>query len=256
MTKFHRETQKCYYEDAYLRECHAQIVKVGVDYIELDRTVAYPEGGGQESDHGVIEAPGWLQVRFVHARKMYASKVHIPDMHDVGIGGVIEHVVHEQDSGLLEKLHPGMPVVVRIDVDRRARLSLSHTASHLVYLAVSKIRPEAIARTLGCHIRPIAARFDFGINNRFMPDELEEIEKVANAYVARNGSVHLCAHPEYSDARYWVCEGEVIPCGGTHIGSTGSIGPLILHRRSLGKGKERIACEFSRAALQIDAFHN
>ncbi|HTV85090.1 MAG TPA: alanyl-tRNA editing protein [Dyella sp.] len=255
MNKFHRATRKCYYEDPCLYDCMACVIKVGPDYVELDRTVAYPEGGGQESDHGVIIAPDGLQIRFVHARKMYVTKVHIPDMPEVGVDGVVEHVVHDQDRALIEKLRPGMPVMLRIDVVRRSRLSLSHTASHLVYLGVSKVRPDAMARTLGCHIRTTAARFDFAVDNRFTLEELAEIQNIANGFVARNGSVNLYAHPEYPDARYWECEGEVIPCGGTHIGSTGAIGSLVLQRKSLGKGKERVACEFGQAVLKTEAFH-
>jgi alanyl-tRNA synthetase len=52
--KFERRTQKLYYEDFFLSEAAAKIVKVGPDYIELDATVAYPEGGGQEADQGTI----------------------------------------------------------------------------------------------------------------------------------------------------------------------------------------------------------
>ncbi|GLQ51646.1 hypothetical protein ACFFJT_15500 [Dyella flava] len=255
MNKFDRATRKYYYDDAHLSECSARVVKIGGDYIELDETVAYPEGGGQESDHGVIVSLEGFEIRFVHVRKMYTTRVHIPDMPDIGVDGVIEHVVHDDDKGLLEKLRLGMPVVVRIDVMRRARLSLSHTASHLVYLGVSEVRPDAVAGTLGCHIRSDAARFDFAVSSRFLPDELAEIERLANAFVTRNSRIHMYAHAEYRDARYWECEGRVIPCGGTHIDSTTPIGSISVRRKSMGSGKERIACEFAQAMPEIDAFH-
>lgn len=256
MNKFERITSKRYYEDPRLYECAAGVVKIGRDYVELDTTVAYPEGGGQESDQGVIVAIDGLAIRFVHARKVYTTKIHIPDMPDIRVDGVIEHIVHDDDKGLLEKLSPGMPVIVRVDVVRRARLSLSHTASHLLYLGVANIRPDAVARTLGCHIRVDAARFDFAVESRFQPAELLEIERLANALVASDSRITMRSHPFHRDARYWECEGQVIPCGGTHIESTRSIGPIVVRRKSMGSGKERIACEFSQAALEADVFHS
>ncbi|GAB2580180.1 alanyl-tRNA editing protein [Dyella jejuensis] len=256
MDKFKRTTRKLYYDDAYLCKCPARITKIGSDYIELDATVAYPEGGGQESDHGFIVSIDGIGVRFIHARKVYTTKINIHDFPDIRVDGVIEHVVHEEDRELLGQFHAGMEVVVQIDVRRRACLSLSHTASHLIYMAISKVRPDAVARTLGCHIGTGTARFDFAVEDRVSPEQLAEIERLANALVRRNSTIRVYPHPEHADARYWECEGEVIPCGGTHIDSTALVGRLIVRRKSMGKGKERIACEFSDAVLKTEAYHS
>lgn len=256
MNKFKRTTRKLYYEDGYLSECTAHVVKTGSDYIELDMTVAYPEGGGQEADHGVIATSEGFEIRFIHVRKAYATKIRIKDMPEVAVDGVIEHVVHGDDREWIEKFRPGMPVVLRIDVERRARLSLSHTASHLLYLGVTKVRPDAVARTLGCHIRTDAARFDFAVETRLSSEDLVKIEQVANALVVRDSRVRMYSHPDHPDARYWECDEQIIPCGGTHIDSTASVGPMTIRRKSLGKGKERIACEFAESILEMNAFHS
>ena len=52
--KLDRRTRKLYYDDFFLSRADARVVKVGPDVIELDATVAYPEGGGQEADHGTL----------------------------------------------------------------------------------------------------------------------------------------------------------------------------------------------------------
>lgn len=52
------ETEQLYIEDSYLKEFDATVVRTGPRFVVLDRTAFYPEGGGQPSDHGTLEAGG------------------------------------------------------------------------------------------------------------------------------------------------------------------------------------------------------
>lgn len=255
MLSFSRCTDKLYYSDTFLSRAIVRISKIGSDYIELDATIAYPEGGGQEADVGTLTLADGSAIRFIHARKMYGQRVKIPDFPDIQTGGVIEHVIHPDDLHHLAHLENGDEVRIDIDTQRRAQLSLSHTASHLLYLGVCKIRPDAVAWTLGCHIRPDSARFDFGVSHRFTPEQVGAIEQIANDFVARGNAVLTYAHPEYVDARYWQCEGNTIPCGGTHIGKTSPIGRIAVRRKSMGSGKERLSCQFAEARFDTASFH-
>jgi Ser-tRNA(Ala) deacylase AlaX len=255
MSNFTRATRKLYYLDPYLYQAAAVVIKVGSDFVELDATVAYPEGGGQESDLGTLTLADATVIRFVHARKMYGHRVNVPDCPDVLAGGIVEHVVHPEDVPQLARLRMGEVLTVSIDTLRRARLSLSHTASHLLYLGVGATRADALAWTLGCHIRPDAARFDFGVSERFTAEDVQAIERIANAYVTRDAQVSTSSHPEHADVRYWKCEGQTIPCGGTHLSHTAPIGPLAVRRKSMGAGKERLSCQFERAAFDVTRFH-
>ncbi len=53
-------TELLYYQDAYLTECDARVVRVDEDGIVLDRTVFYPVGGGQP---GVSVSCAWMMAR-------------------------------------------------------------------------------------------------------------------------------------------------------------------------------------------------
>ncbi len=254
--KFERQTAKLYYSDFFLSQTQARIVKVGPDFIELDATVAYPEGGGQDADTGTIELDDGRSLRFIWTKRMYAHASGLATFPDVQLGGVIWHMIDPAQQALLPSITPGSSVTVRIDIERRARLSLSHTASHLLYLSVGQHRPEAIQDTLGCHLKTDGARFDFSINTRFTAEDLARIEATANAYVQRNVAITVSAHPQACDERLWHCEDQTMPGGGKHLESTGAIGPLTIRRKGLGAGKERISCTFAQASPDLLPYHS
>jgi len=52
------DTERLYVDDSYLREFDATVVRSGPRFVVLDRTAFYPEGGGQPTDHGTLEAGG------------------------------------------------------------------------------------------------------------------------------------------------------------------------------------------------------
>ena len=245
-----RETEKLYYSSPYLTSCVARVVRIGQDYIELDKTIAFPEGGGQEADHGEITS-GDLKFRFFHAKKMYGMPAHLPNLPDITVGGVIWHMVTPEDQPRLKELQQGQEVIVQIDARRRAWLALSHTASHLVYLGIGAHRPDAIGATLGCHIKIDAARFDFSVAERFQIDEIDAISATANELITRNLPIEVYSDSQYPDARYWRCDGQTIPCGGLHLSTTTPIVKLTVRRKSLGAGKERISCEFPQATIDL-----
>ena len=56
-------TEEIFRHDAYARTAEAQVVAVGEDGIELDRTIFYPEGGGQPSDQGTVSGVAVVDVR-------------------------------------------------------------------------------------------------------------------------------------------------------------------------------------------------
>lgn len=253
--KLNRRTKKLYYSDFYLSQTEAKIVKIGDDFVELDATVAFPEGGGQEADQGTIALSDGRRLRFVWAKKIYGNLSGLPEFPDVQVDGVIWHMIHPDDQSMLAQLVLGESVSVAIDIERRARLTLSHTASHLLYLGIGKHRPDAIKSTLGCHIKIDGARFDFGVAERFTTEDIGKIEVSANEFVIKNSPITMSAHPVEPDARVWHCENHTIPCGGTHLDHSAPVGLLQVRRKGLGAGKERISCTFSDAIIDLAKYH-
>lgn len=117
----------------------------------------------------------------------------------------------------------------------------------MLYVAIGEVRPDVIPGTIGCHIRPGSARFDFFTKLRFTSENVSAIQELASSISEKNLEIFITANNEVPDARIWCCESYKIPCGGTHISSTNPIGNLVVRRKSLGTSKERLSCEFPNA---------
>jgi alanyl-tRNA synthetase len=73
------DTRRLYYEDAYIKEFTAQVLRVSGNRVVLSQTAFYPEGGGQPADHGSLKFKG--------------GKCRVVDVQKAG--GVIVHFVED-----------------------------------------------------------------------------------------------------------------------------------------------------------------
>jgi Ser-tRNA(Ala) deacylase AlaX len=249
-TIFSRFTQRIYNKHPLLTYAKAKIIKIGKNYIELDKTIAYPEGGGQESDVGTITLiDPQISLSFNYVQKMYTNTLILENFPEIQANGVIWHHIIQEDQEKLLMLKEGQEVIIHIDKERRAKLSISHTASHILYMAVQTHRPQAIQHILGCHIKPDGARFDFQ-TDKFTEQDLKNITESCKEIVQNNYTIANQEHIENEDARYWVCNNITIPCGGTHIDQTDMVGEMNIKRKNLGASKERLSCTFEKADFQ------
>lgn len=249
--KFHRKTRKLFYENQVMFSCKTSFIKNVNGWLEFRDTVAFPEGGGQDSDVGIVTKDD-IRIRFTGAKRLYAHYPRLEGFPDIQVDGVILHRVHEDDIEKIGFLKEGDLVEIEIDARRRFENSLSHTASHLLYVAIGEVRPDVISETIGCHIRAGSARFDFFTKLRFTSEHVSAIQEAASFLSKQNLEVFIAANNEIADARTWCCGNYKIPCGGTHISSTSPIGNLVVRRKSLGASKERLSCEFPNAKDAID----
>ena len=237
-------TKLLYYDDAYLKEFDAEILKITeLDNrygVVLNRTAFYPLGGGQPADKGVIKSEHG-EIRVVDVRMEKGAIVHFADE-------------------IIGQLAEGDHVKGVIDWTRRFALMRVHTAAHLMSEAVRKVvgRPLAI---VGSGIDVDKARLDLA-HDRSLGPLLSEIENVANQVVKENRPVEIEITPREEAENYVAKFHEslkILPpqvqkvriveiknwhacaCGGIHVKTTGEIGVIkVLRRMSKGKGVERI----------------
>ena len=223
-------------EDAYLRTAAARVVAVSERGIELDRTVFYPQGGGQAGDTGTLLLASGERVAIVDTRK----------------GEGPDRVLHVPATGA-PLPGPGEPVTMEIDWPRRYRLMRLHTALHLMSCVIT-------APVTGGNIVPDKARLDFDIDLSQL--NAERIERETNALIAAGAvtetvwitDAELDAQPELvktmsvapprgaGRVRLLKIPGiDLQPCGGTHVAIVAEIeGIRVLRIRSEGRHNKRV----------------
>ena len=136
------KTKKLYYEDNYLSSCVATVIDIDTEKgIVLDQTVAYPEGGGQVSDIGVITI-GKHNIPFFNCQKGIGKVLYLDDFPVVKVDTRIYHKVADDDY-LLFKI--GDIVTISIDIHQRIKATLYHSATHVALMALKKDIPNNIA---------------------------------------------------------------------------------------------------------------
>ena len=230
-------TDDLFRQDAYLRECSAQLTAVTEAGIVLDRTVFYPLGGGQAGDSGVLLLADGTELAIVDTRKGKDAEGNATSD--------IVHVLAPGQEALLAALAPGTTVTARIDWERRHRMMRLHTTSHLLCHVV----PQLVN---GCSITPDYARLDFAMTDPLDKEQLTAAiaTLVAAAHpltVASISDEELDANPNLVKSmsvqpprgtgriRTIRIGGEggaplidLQPCGGTHVANTAEIGAIVV----------------------------
>jgi len=242
------ETQMLYYEDAYLREFEARVLRVlDNKYVVLEKTAFYPEGGGQPADHGDLRF-GKTRSEVVDVQK---------------IGNVIVHVV----KGSTPK--EGGKVIGSIDWERRNSLMKHHTGTHVIMGAARRVLGEHVWQC-GAQKDVDRTRLDVSHFRRLTLEEIHEIERLANQAIAQNIPVETAWMPREEAEKLYgfrLYQGGVVPgreirvvksgdweveaCGGTHLKNTGEIGFIkIVHTERIQDGVERIIFSAGLPALK------
>ena len=217
-------TEELFREDATLRECSATVLALAEGGVILDRSVFYPQGGGQAGDAGWLQLADGRRAAIADARK---SKAH---------PGAVLHLLDDADASLLP---PGTRVTAQIDWPRRHAHMRFHTSTHLLCALV----PHPVD---GCSITAAYARLDFHMSEPLDKEALSagiarlvaeahavrqrwisEAELDANPSLVRSMSVQ----PPRGLGRIRVLEIEGVdlqPCGGTHVANTAEIGAVVV----------------------------
>jgi alanyl-tRNA synthetase len=206
--------------------------------VALDRTAFYPAGGGQPWDTGVLVATAKS-------------------------GAVLEVVVErvEEDEAdevwhyVRKPLAEGTEIVGRVDADRRMDLAQQHTGQHLLSAMFLK---ELGAATVSFHLGADSVTIDLAVE-KVSDEDLRRVEAAANRliyedramrprWVEREEAEAMLARGELRKlpervGRMRIVEMEGVEfnaCGGTHVGSTGAIGGLLVRRVEKVKQGQRV----------------
>ncbi|RQW77885.1 MAG: alanine--tRNA ligase, partial [Methanothrix sp.] len=117
------KTELMFYEHPFDGVFEAEVLDTVDGSVILDRTLLYPEGGGQPADHGTLEKAGLVFV-VLDVQKS---------------GDVVLHKLEKIDG-----LQKGDRVTGKVDMRRRLAHARHHTATHLVH--------DSAKRVLGKHI--------------------------------------------------------------------------------------------------------
>ena len=243
------ETEPLYYKDQYMREFEAKVLKViGKEYVVLDKTCFYPEGGGQPSDSGYLIIDD--------------EKIEVVDVQKVG-----RVVIHKIKGNVI----PTEGAIVKgvIDWDKRYALMKSHTATHIINSAARRVLGQHVWQ-FGTQKGVESSRLDISHYKRLTREEVYKIEQLANEAVFRHIPVEISWMPR-SEAEslygFRLYQGGAVPgkeirvvkigdweveaCGGTHLRNTGEIGFIkIIRTERIQDGVERLIYSIGTYALK------
>ncbi len=247
-------TQRLHLQRPFLATCEARITEIHHEKgVATDITVAFAEGGGQEGDHGTIITDNGDAIPFFDTQKGYGRLLLIQNFPSIQVETPVYHKVKSED---LDKFQIGQPVKIMIDLERRIRLTVSHSGIHAVLYALERIKPDIYPLIRGCSIRQDIARLDFALDkeSKFSEEHIVAAREYTNRMIVENWEAITYAHPNEPEAMYWKCAEAIWPCGGTHLTSLGDIGEVMTTKKNLGSAMQRVSFTFPNANLKIDRF--
>lgn len=207
------ETEKLYYENAFLREFGAQVLSCAPEKggfaVVLDRTAFYPEGGGQPADRGTLNG---VPVADVHERD-----------------GQIVHLCESP-------LEPGARVTGSIDWDRRFDHMQQHSGEHIISGILCALYG---CDNVGFHLGADTVTIDY--NRELTEGEVLEAERLSNETIYRDAPAEISwTEPEELSALSYRSKKELFgrvrivrfpgadccACCGTHVLRAGQVGMI------------------------------
>lgn len=221
-------TDKLYNDNVMLKECTATVLaceeKDDKFLVELDRTVIFPEGGGQLSDRGKLN-----DVNVLHAIEKEGR------------------VFHECD----QPLEVGAQVTVTLDWAVRLDRMQQHCGEHILSFVCWKLFNS---QNIGFHMNEDFVTVD--LDKALTEEELLQVEQATNAIIWENRPINVLNLESEEAAklpmrkfnadlkgilRIVAVEGaDVCTCCGTHPPFTGMVGCMKIIRAERRKQGQRL----------------
>ncbi|MCW1301443.1 MAG: alanyl-tRNA editing protein AlaXM [Candidatus Nanoarchaeia archaeon] len=227
--------QALYLMDSYMKEFDAKIIKVNQNEVVLDKTLFYPEGGGQPHDTGKFIRSG-EEFKVINVRKSGGDIIHVVDRVGLNVGDVVHGI---------------------IDWERRYKLMRMHTASHIISAVIHQ---QCGALITGNQLGLEESRIDFNLEY-FDRNVIEACVEKANEIIAqglqvksyflpREEALKIPSISKLASQRLPSTEllriveipgVDIQADGGTHVKNTSEIGRIVVKKlENKGKNNRRI----------------
>lgn len=218
-------------------ESEAKVISIDENFIVLDKTPFYAEGGGQIGDIG----------------KLFYNNEELEIVNTIKMNNIFAH----QYVGNTD-LSVGAEVTVKVDSKRRWDIMRNHSATHFLHAALRKVLGNHVQQS-GSYVGPDRLRFDFSHFQKLSDSEILEIENLVNEKLRENlPMTHHKSIPfeeakkmgalmffgdKYGDSVNVVQFGNYTMefCGGTHVQNSSQIGLFkVISESSIASGVRRI----------------
>lgn len=226
-----------YLGDTYLFSSEAQILRYGKDekgsFIILDQTIFYPQGGGQPSDHGILQQ-GTHKINIILVRQVENEIRHYitSSSHDVALND---------------------RVMCFLDKNARIWNSRYHTAGHLLGNTIELAYP--MLKAIKGHSFPGEAYVEFqgdaNIDIRYIQNSIDEIiicnDKIRTLEtdsISFESLFYKLPYPIPKEKKFRAIQiGNMapVPCGGTHLRSVAEIGHIVVDKAKLKNNRLRVS---------------
>ena len=245
-------TERLYYHDSFLYEFDAKVVEVcehaGRLAVVLDRTAFYPTSGGQPYDTGRL-APVADPASAVRVAEVAEDEA-----------GTVYHYLEAPPVGPLAK---GAGVRGQIDTARRRDHMQQHSGQHILSAAFVRLFQMP---TVSFHMGAESCTIDLETKS-LSAQQVVQAERLANQVVTEDRPVKVRfvnleearvlgvrKLPELKSGRDLlrlldILEFDLTACGGTHVRSTGQVGPILL--RKTENVKQGVRVEFVCGARAV-----
>src|ERR1017187_1866503 len=212
--------------------------------IILDNTPFYAESGGQVGDTGVLIFDN-EKIPVVNTRKE---------------NDLIIHFIEKLPANIDAK------VIAKIDLEKRMRTAIHHSATHLLHAALRKVLGNHVSQK-GSLVNDEYLRFDFSHFSKVSEEEIRKIESLINEKIRENipvvikemkreealatGAMALFGEKYGEMVRVVIMDNNysIELCGGTHVGATGELGFFkITSETAVGVGIRRVEAVSGKAA--------
>ena len=222
-------TEKLYWDTPYETTFTAKVIGITPGGVILDRTLFYPQGGGQESDKGKLEKEELLF-----------------EVESVSKEG--EAIIHHISSNLIDKIQVGDLVSGEIDWNFRYGAMRAHSSQHVLSALIkNKFNIDTAHATISFEDVSLQIARDISdiqfkeILNEFVRictienhefhtnlisrDEIKSLKDKVRGKVPDEGKVRLVELKKY----------DLICCGGTHVKNSTEVGPVFIYEFNKGK---------------------